>query len=184
MATPVPWTRYRHSDIVSKLDYPCRKDIDYTIEISPSWILDEFYSCNEVEFTTRDETAHVHLYSEYLPNYSDNPGIAFRQVSEDYSEDYAVEDFLGNVTQVKVLTSEQIRHKGQDALLLTMEAKPELTFIYCTEKITRLIVLSQAWSSDDRTKRAYLVSTGSCKTNTRYDSSLQRIWQSFTPFIP
>ena len=64
---------------------------------------------------------------------------------------------MGYTTQVKILSTTLIQHKGKAALWQTMEATPELKYLYCTESINRLIVLSEAWPS---AKRAYVVSGG------------------------
>ena len=170
--------------MTSGLEFKCGKEIEYTIEIPTSWVLKKIYTCNGAEFRSRDEKAYVQVNSHHLPLYSNNPREAFRQVSEDFSSDYAVEDVLGGTTKVKVLTSKHIQHRGQDALWQTLEATSDRSFIYCKESLKRLVVLSKGWSSREQTKRAYFVTGGRCRVDPKYDDSLERSLKSFTPFIP
>ena len=160
------------------------KEINYTIAVPPSWVLDNFYSCNEVTFQRRDERAYISVHSEALWNYSSNRDQAFDEITLDYSEDYVVQGFGDNETEVEVLGSSVVEHRGQKALRQKLEARPKYRFMYCVESINRLIVPYEGWSADRKTKRAYFVAAGRCNADPRHQADLDRILSSFAPIYP
>ncbi len=180
---PVSWTEYQRNIVQDVPSGVFCTQSDYTIEIPPGWVLDyiPIFFCEDIEFRTVNEDARVRIYLELMPNFSADPDEAFHQVSEYYAQDYSVEDFQGYVTHLKVLTSEQIQHRGYNALLQTLEIQRERPR-HCTGTVTRLIVLSEEWRSE---QYAHVVSAERCKvTGAKYDSDLKRVLESFSPIAP
>ena len=182
--TPVPRNIYTWSEIVSDLSYPCRKDVDYTIDVPTGWTLQDYYNCVELEFEPRTEDAVLIVNSVHMPNYADNLDEALRQIQEDYGVDFQSEDILGAIISFDVLATRTIDHNGDAALWQILESTHEYRFLYCSESLIRLIVPSRAWSSDSATKRAYFVVGSWCKTNSRYKAVLERAIKSFQQSVP
>ena len=177
--TPEPWTTYRHSQTHNNSS--CQKEIDFTIEIHPSWTNTRSH-CTDAQFESRDQAVEIIVESEALPNYSNDPVTAFREIAEDSQHDYVAKDTLGRDLTAKVISTKTIKHRGRDALYHVLEVTPELTFLYCTSRWEQMVMLSPHWSSGRQiTKRAYYITAAQCKGTNRHDSIIERSMQSFRP---
>ena len=175
-STPEPWTTYRHSR--SHNQASCNREIDFYLDIHPSWT-NTHSNCAKAEFESRDEAAEINVVAHAMPNYSANRADALREILEDYSDDFVTQDILGYDYNVQVLSTKQIKHRGIDALYQELEATPELSFIYCTESLERMIVMSPYWTSKQTSKRAFFIGSSQCKGNHRHDSVIKRSMESF-----
>ena len=145
----------------------------------PSWVPQRVYRCSRAEVESRDEKASVYIIREHIPNYSDDPDVALRELMEDRGEDYTVEQTLGPAIEVTVISINRIHHNGRDALWQVLET--DSNYIYCAESAKSLIMLSQEWSSDRATKWAYTVYGSRCERDTKYEGLLEEIIKTFVP---
>lgn len=173
--SPEPWDRYRHGNHSGP---SCQRAIDFTIEIHPTWTRGYTF-CDEVEFESRDEAANILVVSKALPNYSDSPATALKEVQEDYGADYVTQDTLGQDIKVRVVSSKRIKHRGRDALYQTLEATPEFAYLYCAATWKRMIILAPVWSSSDISKRAFVVTAAACLGTHGHDRHIDRSLDSF-----
>jgi len=142
----------------------------------------EAIHCYEANFETRDEKAYVTIGERHLPNYSSTALVAFDQITEDFSGNYSFEDVIAGTVRVRVVSSKAIDHKGQNALHQTLEFTPEYTFLYCTERATRLTVLNPRWSSSTGSKYVQIFVGGACKTDFKNLSEMGEILDTFQPW--
>lgn len=132
-----------------------------------------------MDFESRDGKAEISVYTENMINYSSDRAVALGEIEEDYGMDYTAQDILGNDLEVEVLTTRRVEHRGKDALQQTLRVVPELRFVYCTTRDTRLIVLSQGWSGTPFTRHIYVTTGSVCEANHRYDKIIKRALDSF-----
>ena len=176
-ATPEPWDEYRHAYDSGKTCM--NRAVDFIIDRPPTWAVQGFTRCDKVRFESRDGKAEVSVHAERMTNYSSNQATALREIEEDYGVDYTIQDVLGNDLEVEVVTSKRITHRGKDALHQTLRVVPDLRYVYCTTRDTRLVVLAREWSHLPNTRRIYVVTSSVCETNHRHDKTMKRVLNSF-----